>query len=225
MPKVGIEPTLPKEHDFESCASASSATSACYYNYNRNFKNMNSLTFQTDRLILRPFDDADAVSLRACLNHPDLADRRYLARGFPENLPLSARQIRDLLETWGEAKRELYLALIQRSDQALIGYAEFDWSWDPHCPFLAIVISPPHQRHGLASEVLHLLLNYIFENTVAHNVSSWMADWNQPAREFARKHGFKESGRSRRQGLRLGAYYDSILVDILRPEWFALRES
>jgi RNA polymerase sigma-70 factor, ECF subfamily len=28
MPKVGIEPTLPKEHDFESCASASSATSA-----------------------------------------------------------------------------------------------------------------------------------------------------------------------------------------------------
>lgn len=29
MPKVGIEPTLPKEHDFESCASASSATPAC----------------------------------------------------------------------------------------------------------------------------------------------------------------------------------------------------
>src|SRR4030042_5859125 len=29
MPKVGIEPTIPKEHDFESCASASSATSAC----------------------------------------------------------------------------------------------------------------------------------------------------------------------------------------------------
>ena len=28
MPKVGIEPTLPKEHEFESCASACSATSA-----------------------------------------------------------------------------------------------------------------------------------------------------------------------------------------------------
>ena len=28
MPKVGIEPTIPKEHDFESCASACSATSA-----------------------------------------------------------------------------------------------------------------------------------------------------------------------------------------------------
>jgi hypothetical protein len=28
VPKVGIEPTLPREHEFESCASASSATSA-----------------------------------------------------------------------------------------------------------------------------------------------------------------------------------------------------
>src|SRR6266540_201377 len=28
VPKVGIEPTIPKEHDFESCASAYSATPA-----------------------------------------------------------------------------------------------------------------------------------------------------------------------------------------------------
>jgi hypothetical protein len=28
VPMVGVEPTLPKEHDFESCASANSATSA-----------------------------------------------------------------------------------------------------------------------------------------------------------------------------------------------------
>ena len=28
VPAVGIEPTLPKEHDFESCASTNSATPA-----------------------------------------------------------------------------------------------------------------------------------------------------------------------------------------------------
>ena len=28
MPKEGIEPSIPKEHEFELCASASSATSA-----------------------------------------------------------------------------------------------------------------------------------------------------------------------------------------------------
>jgi hypothetical protein len=34
MPKVGIEPTFPKEHDFESCASANSATPALSVKYN-----------------------------------------------------------------------------------------------------------------------------------------------------------------------------------------------
>ena len=32
IPKVGVEPTLLTEHDFESCASANSATSACVSN-------------------------------------------------------------------------------------------------------------------------------------------------------------------------------------------------
>ncbi len=33
VPMVGVEPTLPKEHDFESCASANSATSAKQKSY------------------------------------------------------------------------------------------------------------------------------------------------------------------------------------------------
>jgi RimJ/RimL family protein N-acetyltransferase len=69
-----------------------------------------------------------------------------------------------------------------------------------------------------------LLLHYLFENTPAHNVSGWLADWNQAARGFAQKHGFRESGRSRREGIRQGAYYDGILVNILRPEWEAGQE-
>jgi hypothetical protein len=32
VPKVGVEPTLLAEHDFESCASANSATSAFLIN-------------------------------------------------------------------------------------------------------------------------------------------------------------------------------------------------
>ena len=33
VPMVGVEPTLPREHDFESCASANSATSAQAVNF------------------------------------------------------------------------------------------------------------------------------------------------------------------------------------------------
>lgn len=33
IPVVGVEPTLQKEHDFESCASANSATPASFTSY------------------------------------------------------------------------------------------------------------------------------------------------------------------------------------------------
>ena len=46
-----------------------------------------------------------------------------------------------------------------------------------------------------------------------------MAEWNHSATGFADAHGFKESGRWRRDGIRDGKTYDGILVDILRPEW------
>jgi hypothetical protein len=37
VPKVGVEPTLPKEREFESRASASSATSAPWAKYIQSF--------------------------------------------------------------------------------------------------------------------------------------------------------------------------------------------
>jgi [ribosomal protein S5]-alanine N-acetyltransferase len=180
--------------------------------------------FQSSQLILRPFESADLPALLACLNHPELAGRRYLPWGFPDETPLSSKQVEAVLQKWDEAESEAHLAIILREDQVLIGHASFDWDWDPHCPNLSIVIAPDRQRCGYGSEVLQLLLRYLFENTPAHNVSGWMADWNQAARLFARRYGFQESGRSRREGLRHGAYFDEILVDLLRPEWRATQE-
>ncbi len=178
-----------------------------------------SFLFQTDRTFLRPFELKDLPTLQAYLNHPELAGRRYIPWSFPEDLPLSAKQAEGIYNKWCEGENEFYLAVVSQEKQEVIGHAEVDWGWDPHCPFIAVLISPSHQRQGYGSEVLKLLLRYLFENTPAHNVHSWMADWNQPARRFVQRHGFQESGRSRHEGLHQGKYFDAILVDILRPEW------
>lgn len=180
--------------------------------------------FQSQRLMLRAFEPADLAALQALLNQPGLEGLRYIPGGFPGDLPLSAGQVEKILARWSEAEEEAHLAVILRESQDLVGHAELEWGWDPHAPSVSLVIAPSHQRKGYGSEVLHLLLRYLYENTPAHNVTLWAADWNQAGQAFASKHGFQECGRWRREDLRHGAYVEIVVFDILRPEWVALQE-
>jgi RimJ/RimL family protein N-acetyltransferase len=182
------------------------------------------LIFQSNRLTLRPFEATDIQEFQAYINDPELAGRRYLPQEFPNDLPLSSHQAEGVLQRWGQVDQEAHLAIVLRSDNSLIGHAEYEWDWDPHCLFITVVIAPVRQKQGYGSEALDLLLRHLFENTPAYNITGWMADWNNGARQFASKHGFKESGCSRREGLRQGAYYDEIVVDILRSEWQSRQE-
>jgi RimJ/RimL family protein N-acetyltransferase len=175
--------------------------------------------FQTEQIKLRPFEPDDAPALQAYLNHPKLSGRRYIPHGFPEEVPLSLNQVESIIKKWGDGESEAFLAIELSGKGELIGQAEFVWRWDPHSPRVAIVLARPYQRQGYGTLALKLVLEYLFDNTPAHNVYSWIADWNQAGRSFAKKMGFQESGRSRREGFREGAYFDYILVDILRPEY------
>lgn len=177
--------------------------------------------FESERLILRPFGPADAPALQALLNHPELAGRRGLPWGFNEEAPLSQGQVEQILGKWGEGEEGMHLAVVQRESQELIGHAEVDWGWDPHASSLWLLIAPTHQRQGFGSDALRLLLDYIFEYTPAHNVTLWAADWNQAGLAFARKHGFQECGRFRRDSFHRGVYVDGVVFDMLRPEWQA----
>lgn len=175
--------------------------------------------FQGEQISLKAFEPEDISSLHTYLNHPELAGRRYIPWGFQGEFPLSKKQVESVYDKWSEEKKGVHLAVLLRGTLEMIGHAECDWGWDPHCPQVAVVINPAHHRKGYGSEVLQTLVTYLFKNTPAHNITGWMADWNRSARGFAQAHGFKESGHWRRDGIRNGKIYDGILVDILRPEW------
>lgn len=175
--------------------------------------------FHGERVILRPFEPEDAPTLHAYLNHPGLEGRRSLPWGFPDVLPLSRQQAEGVIRRWGEAEHQANLAVICEQDGELIGHASMHWDWDPHCPEISVVIAPQRQRNGYGSEVVSLLLSYLFENTPAHVVQCWIGDWNEVGRQFARVCGFSEQGAMRRVGIREGQYVDAVAMDILRREW------
>ena len=180
--------------------------------------------FHTDHVLLRAWEPGDAEGLHSLLNHPALLGRRYLPHGFPDGLPLSLPQIEAVLERWREVREGFHLAAEHLTSGQVIGYAEADWSRDPHVPEVTVAVDPYQQRKGYGSEILDLALTYLFEQTVAHAVHAWYADWNQAAARFLARHGFQEAGRMRRAGLRQGTFYDLVAADMLRPEWQAQRE-
>ncbi|MBT3390717.1 MAG: GNAT family N-acetyltransferase [Chloroflexi bacterium] len=177
--------------------------------------------FHGERVYLRAFEPDDAPNLQRDLNRPELIGRRCIPWRFPAELPLSLKQAQAIIERWAEGENQFHLAVVLARDEKQIGHVNGEWGWDAHCPEIEIRIAPDYQRQGYGSEVMQLLLDYFFERTPAYNLGSGMADWNQAARKFAQKFGFTETGKMRRAGLRDGAYFDWIGVDILRPEWLA----
>jgi RimJ/RimL family protein N-acetyltransferase len=178
-----------------------------------------------ERIILQAFEPEQVSLLCSHLNHPELVGRRYLPWEFPDDLPLSCQQAEAIYKKWIEKQNGFNLAIILPEGRELIGHINCDWGWDTHCPQVSVVVYPEYQRCGYASEGLRIILDYLFLNTPAYNISGWIEDWNYPALEFALNCGFTQSGRSRRERLRNGVYSDSILFDMLRDEWLERKES
>jgi RimJ/RimL family protein N-acetyltransferase len=176
-------------------------------------------SFQSEHMELRAFEPEDVAALHAYLNYPDLIGRRYIPWKFPGTLPLSKGQVEAIYQAWIKEEKAFNMAVVLREGGDLIGHAHCSWEWDPHCPGVSVVIAPAHQQQGFGSQVLALLLDYLFEMTPAHSVSGGMVSWNQPALQFALKNGFAQSGAFRRVGIRDGEYFDWVGMDLLRPEW------
>jgi RimJ/RimL family protein N-acetyltransferase len=182
-----------------------------------------SPTFSSMLVELRPLTADDLPALGAYLNHPELTGQRYIPWGFPNDVPLSSTKVEGILAKWNEKEKGFVLGIVDQEKKTLLGHVEVDWGWDPQTPDISLVIAPPHQRQGFGSETLRLALTFLFEHTPAHNVAGGFPEWAESTRQFTAKQGFKECGRVRRDGIRNGAYFDAVIVDMLRPEWKALQ--
>jgi RimJ/RimL family protein N-acetyltransferase len=179
--------------------------------------------FESERWTLRTLEPTDAAALQEIWNVPSMIGRRYTPEGVPDFAPMARGQVDASLETWSKEAKALNLAVVLRETGELVGVAIGNWHWDPHCPWVSVVIAPNHQRRGLGSEVLRTLLRLVFERLPSHTVHAGTSSWNVGGLAFARANGFSECGRMPRAGLRDGVYYEDVFFDLLRREWAELR--
>jgi RimJ/RimL family protein N-acetyltransferase len=154
-------------------------------------------TIETERLVLRRFDHADAAAFAAYRADPEIAryqswDETYSvedAVGFVDSL-------RDVDP--GTPGEWFQFAVARRHDGALVG--DCAMHVDPRDPNLAEIgytLVPVHQGHGYATEAAEALIGYAVARLHVTRVHAIVDGRNTPSIRVAERLGFTRVARTR----------------------------
>lgn len=87
---------------------------------------------------------------------------------------------------------------------------------------IGIAIAQKFWGTGVAFDAQEVLLRFLFLELGLRVVRLWTHSGNPRAVQLAQKSGFKVSGRMREATFKDGKLHDSLIVDLLREEYFAL---
>lgn len=129
-----------------------------------------SFLLETDRLVIRKFNDDDLETFLAYRNDPQVAEYQ----GW--DIPYSREKALEFIEEMknrlpGEPGGWLQAAIVTKSASKFVGdCAFFVKKDDPRQAFVGCTIAQAHWRKGYAVEATRRLLAYLFEELNLHRV-------------------------------------------------------
>jgi len=174
-------------------------------------------TLHTDRLRLRPFDDADADSLFA-LHSNDYVLRYWdsppwLERSRAEKFIAACRQIADE----GTGAR---LAIDRGSEAAFIGWCSLtQWNPDFRSAKLGYCLTDDAWGRGYATEAAGALLEWALDTLDLNRVQAEADTRNEASARVLEKVGFVREGTLREDCVVNGDVSDSWVFGLLRREF------
>lgn len=177
-------------------------------------------TLAGEKVVLRPFADADLDGLRAALADPEAI---RLTGSTPDTDADEAEREKVLRRWYGTRNAQpdrLDLAVVDRAGGACVGEVVFnEWhAGNRSCNF-RVLIGPAGRDRGLGTEAIRLFVGYGFERLGLHRIELEVFAFNPRARRVYEKVGFVAEG-VLREVLRDGdGWVDATVMSILAPEW------
>ncbi|PRY32121.1 GNAT family N-acetyltransferase [Pseudosporangium ferrugineum] len=174
-------------------------------------------TLHSDRLRLRPFDDADADDLFAM--HSNASVLRYWdtppwsERGRAQRFLTVCRQMAER----GTGARP---AVERVSDGAFLGWCSLN-RWDPpnRSASLGYCFNEAAWGHGYATEAAYALLGWAFDTLDLNRVQAATDTRNAGSARVLEKLGFVREGTLREDCVVNGEVSDSWVYGLIRREW------
>ncbi|MGW7362385.1 GNAT family N-acetyltransferase [Streptomyces sp. NPDC054841] len=173
-------------------------------------------TLTGERVVLRPFTEADAPTMAVILSDPEV----LLFTGSAGDPPLPEARLRSWYATRSDQTDRLDLAVVDRATGELVGEVVLN-EWDERnrsCSFRTL-IGPSGRDRGLGTEAIRLIIGYGFGQLGLNRISLGVFDFNPRARRAYEKAGFVAEG-TEREALRHGdGWIDATVMSVLAREW------
>ena len=109
------------------------------------------------------------------------------------------------------------------SGNTWVGYAALSHiDWVNHHAEISYFTAPEFRDKGYAQEGIYLFLEYAFNTLNLNKIHSETFKFNEREIEFMKSLGFQVTGDRRDQYFKRGQYHDSVIIEILRPEFYSL---
>jgi [ribosomal protein S5]-alanine N-acetyltransferase len=172
-------------------------------------------TFETPRLKLRPYTEADIPELL-----PLIGTREVAATTLRIAHPYTEQDAKAFLELAKDPDK-LWLAITLRRDGRQIGGIGLRVEKQHHHAELGYWLGVPFWGHGYATEAAAEIVRYGFETLALHRIFASHFKQNPASGRILKKVGMKYEGCQREHLLKWDRFVDSELYGLLRREWEA----
>jgi RimJ/RimL family protein N-acetyltransferase len=178
-------------------------------------------TLTGDKVVLRPFIEADIPPLRRALRDRDVL--RLTGSVHDDHDEFADVDLVRAVEflNWRNAQLDrLDLAVVDRAGGECVGEVVLNQvdEGNRSCNFRTF-LGPDGQDRGLGTEALRLIVGYGFEEIGLHRISLEVYAFNPRARHVYEKAGFVAEGVLRESLCYGGEWIDATVMSILAPEW------
>jgi RimJ/RimL family protein N-acetyltransferase len=179
-------------------------------------------TIETQRLILRPLDEADRDAVFRYASNPNMT--RFTLWETHQSPTDSLFFVRDYARSryLEQVPEPLGIVLKDEPARGVIGVLGCFWVSQPDGVMeLGYNVGQPDSGRGIAVEASAALLDYVFAEYEVHRIQARIIEGNEASVRVAKKLGMHHDGTLRGFLFRRGRHMDVQICSLLRPEWEA----
>ncbi|AKI97833.1 GNAT family N-acetyltransferase [Kosmotoga pacifica] len=148
----------------------------------------------------------------------DFEVKKYLNPGIP--FPIKLEEEYSWYENLSSSKDTYSFAIERKEDKRYIGGCGVNSvDWKNSNAKVGIFLGRPYWSKGYGTDAMKVLLRFIFTEMNLHKVLLNVYSFNERAMKSYKKCGFVEEGRLREQIFRMGRYYDTIIMGLLKKDF------